>query len=492
MTGMIMTSIPKMIPDKRGKRSHRLLSPAQPESPTGLSPTVALLPFGNVIEHFLDSVGATLESFCREFTGSWMFGYVHALQQAGVRTVLICVSARLTKAAKFIHGPTGAPIYVLPALRSYRLLQARMSKPSGPYARNVRQAFGDTLGRRRLLRPALGALNEAVLYLATPPRALMRTLHEEQCSAILCQEYEYPRFDVCVLLGQLLGIPVFATFQGGDYQRKRLERYSRPLAIRHCAGLIIPSAAEQARVHSRYDIPPAKVASIFNPVDPEIWAPVDRHQAREKLGIPAQARVVVWHGRVSIRPKGLDVLLDAWRRTCVRRPGQDLRLVLVGAGNDDRRLAQRISELDVDNILWIQGFASDRAALRESLSAGDLYVFPSRHEGFPVAPLEAMSCGLPLVAADASGIAEILPELEASGGVIVPRENPEALALAMGRFLDDPALCREVGCKARLRIQSAFAPEIVGRRLRAFLWPNEASKTVPLSSGKVARGSNEV
>jgi starch synthase len=342
-----------------------------------------------------------------------------------------------------------------------------------------------------VLRPALAALNEAVLYLATPPRALIHALREEQCNAILCQEYEYPRFDVCVLVGRLLRLPVFATFQGGDYQRKRLERYSRPLAVRHCAGLIIPSKAEQARVHSKYDIPPAKIASIFNPVDPEIWAPVDRHQAREKLGIPVHARVAVWHGRVSVRSKGLDVLLDAWRRTCVRRPGQDLRLVLVGAGNDGQRLAQLISEVGVDNILWVQGFSSDRAALREYLSAGDLYVFPSRHEGFPVAPLEAMSCGVPLVAADASGIAEILPELEASGGVIVPRENPEALALAMGRFLDNPALCREVGRKARLRIQSAFAPDVVGRQLRAFLLSTEASQTLPLSSGKVLRGSNE-
>jgi starch synthase len=103
-----------------------------------------------------------------------------------------------------------------------------------------------------------------------------------------------------------------------------------------------------------------------------------------------------------------------------------------------------------------------------------------------------MSCGLPLVAADASGIAEILPELEASGGVIVPRENPEALALAMGRFLDDPALCREVGRRARLRIRNAFAPEVVGRQLRAFLWPTEGSKPVPLpDSGKVAGNSHE-
>jgi glycosyltransferase involved in cell wall biosynthesis len=440
------------------------------------SPTVALLPFGNVIEHFLDSLGVSLESFCQDFTGSWMFGYVDALQRAGVRTVLICISARLAKPARFTHGPTGAAVHVLPALKSYRLLQAKMAKPSGPYGRNVRQAFGEALGSRRLFRPALAALNEAVLYLVTPPRLLARVLRREKCTALLCQEYEYPRFDVCVLLGRLLGLPVFATFQGGDYQRKRLERFSRPLAMRLCAGLIIASEAEAERVRAKYHIPNARIASIFNPVDPDIWSPGDRDAARAKLGIPPSAGVAVWHGRVSIHPKGLDTLLDAWRRACARRHQQDLRLVLIGSGNDADRLGRLIAEVGLTNVVWVQQFVNDRLTLREYLAAGDVYVFPSRHEGFPVAPLEAMACGLPVVAADASGVAEILAGGEASGGVIVPRENAEALALAIGRFLDDPVWSRDMGHKARLRVQKGFAPGVVGRQLRAFLWPAEAAQ----------------
>jgi len=430
-----------------------------------------LLPFGNVIEDFLDTLGLSLESFAQEFTGSWMFGYVDAFRRAGVRTVLICVSAQVRKPTQFVHGPTGATIHVLPALRSYRVLRSRMKKPSGPYGRNVKQAFGETLGSRRLYRPLLAALNEAVLYLATPVWPLIRILRQESCSALLCQECEYPRFDVSVLLGRLLGLPTFATFQGGDYQRKRLERYSRPLAMRFCAGLVIPSEPEAARVRSKYQVPSAKTVPIFNPVDPEVWSPADRDAARAKLGISSSARVAVWHGRVSIHSKGLDTLLETWRRICVGRPQQDLRLILIGSGNDAERLADLISELGLNNILWLRQFLNDRSMIREYLAAGDVYVFPSRHEGFPVAPLEGMACGLPLVAADASGIAEILPERESSGGVIVPRENPEALALAAGRFLDDPSLSRSVGQKARHRILSAFAPEVVGRQLRAFLWP---------------------
>jgi glycosyltransferase involved in cell wall biosynthesis len=432
-------------------------------------PTIALLPWGNVIEDFLDTIGISLESFCEDFTGSYMFGYVAALQRAGVRTVLICISARVTTPTRFTHRPTGATIYVLPALRSYRRLQHKMVKPSGPYARHVRQAFGELHGVRRLLKPVLMILKEAVLYLATPMASLADVLRYERCTALLCQEYEYPRFDVCVLLGLVLRVPVFATFQGGDYQRKRLERWSRPLAMRLCAGLIIASEAEASRVRTKYGVPAAKIARIFNPVDPQVWMPSDKTAARERLAIPASARVAVWHGRVSIRKKGLDILLDAWHRICIQRPIRDLRLILIGTGEDAPRLRQAIHDRGLRGVLWIEQFVQDRAVLCEYLSAGDVYVFPSRHEGFPVAPIEAMACGLPVAAADAHGIAEILPAEESSGGVIVPREDPEALALAVGRFLDDENWSRAMGQRARLRVESSFAPDAVGRQLRGFL-----------------------
>src|SRR5215468_441043 len=97
----------------------------------GHDATVALLPWGNLLEDFLDTIGISLETFCTEFTGSWMFGYVDALRQVGVRTVLICISARVAAPFRCVHGPTGAAISVLPAPRLYRALQGKMANPYG-------------------------------------------------------------------------------------------------------------------------------------------------------------------------------------------------------------------------------------------------------------------------------------------------------------------------------------------------------------------------
>ncbi|HJY80204.1 MAG TPA: glycosyltransferase family 1 protein, partial [Candidatus Binatia bacterium] len=210
-------------------------------------PTIALLPWGNVLEDFIDTIGVSLETFCNEFTGSYMFGYVGALRRAGVRTVLVCVSARVAKPSRFTHKPTGATVCVLPAPWIYRALRRNMCNP---YGRTVRHIFGEIRGTRLVLFPALVVLRELVLYLTTPVRLLARELRRENCDAMLCQEYEYPRFDVCVLLGRLMRLPVFATFQGGDYQRSHLERLVRPLALRACAGLIIATQSEVRRVRA--------------------------------------------------------------------------------------------------------------------------------------------------------------------------------------------------------------------------------------------------
>src|SRR4030095_13829752 len=102
----------------------------------GNCPTIALLPWGNVLEDFLDTIGVSLEAFCNEFTGSWMFGYVNALRRGGVRTFLMCFSSCVWAPSRFIHAPTGATICVLPAPRIYRAIRRKMLRP---YGRTVEQ-----------------------------------------------------------------------------------------------------------------------------------------------------------------------------------------------------------------------------------------------------------------------------------------------------------------------------------------------------------------
>ena len=426
-------------------------------------PTVALIDWCHLIEDFLDNLGVSCETFQQEFEGSWIFGYMRAFQAAGVRPIFFCVSARVTSPWRFTHRPTGCLICVLPAPRVYRAIRRRVPNP---YATSVDQAVG-------LVGPVSRLFYTSLLitapYLSTPLKCFARELRRERCTAILCQEYENPRFDICTLLGRLTNLPVFATFQGGQIQYSPIERLFRRQALRSCAGLVVGSTVESQRLQQRYDLPPSKISRIFNPIDVAIWRRTNQEEARKELGIPADARVVIWHGRVLFRRKGLDVLLDAWERVCRDRPNKNLMLILLGSGNDANELCRRIEATQLQNVRWVNKFLSDTRTIVRYLSAADVYAFPSRHEGFPVAPLEAMSAGLPLVAAKAPGIADIFENGEGSGGLIVPVADVTAFAGALGRLLDEDSWGRELGGRAQNRVQTSFSIEAIGAQLAALL-----------------------
>lgn len=183
--------------------------------PPSQPPRIALLHWGDLIEDFLDSIGVSFDGFRDAMTGGWMFGYVDALAQAGVETVLVCVTAAVDHPERHRHKDTGATLWRLPASRIYLTLR-----------RLARQPIGQPPQFRQR------TVWEIVPYLSTPFWELARVLRQERCRVLLCQDYEHPRFDACVLLGSALRLPVYATFQGGSAQTYRLEHWTRPPALR--------------------------------------------------------------------------------------------------------------------------------------------------------------------------------------------------------------------------------------------------------------------
>jgi hypothetical protein len=90
---------------------------------------IAIVDWSHLLEDYLDNIGVSFEEFRDEMTGGWMFGYIAALRSAGCRPVLFCFSARVAQVMRYEHGPTGAPIRVLPAPQSYRRARLRVPNP---------------------------------------------------------------------------------------------------------------------------------------------------------------------------------------------------------------------------------------------------------------------------------------------------------------------------------------------------------------------------
>lgn len=431
---------------------------------------VALVIWGNVIEDFLDSLDISLEKFCVEMTGSWVFGYVEALKRVNITPLIICVSSQTHKVTRYTHKPSQVAVLVLPASALYRLARWLIELDQN-------HSFPITV-LKKIRQPFLRSLKDIEPYLATPIMALKRVLRQEKCELIVCQEYEYPRFDVCVLLGKWLNLPVFATFQGGNFQVSRLEAYFRPHALNTSQGLIVATQTEIDRLGKAYDLEQCRLAKIPNPLDIEAWGTVSssvehqsiRKQVRQEIKISYDSPIVIWHGRVDIYRKGLDILLEAWSEICARSFAHPPYLLIVGTGHDAEKFQTLISQQQCKHLIWINEYILDRQQVGRYLLASDLYVMSSRNEGFPVAPLEAMACGLPIVATEVPGIPDILEGGEQSGGIQVPWGDASRLAEAIARLLNDRQLRLDMGNCARRRVEDNYSLLAVGQALQNFLF----------------------
>jgi len=429
-------------------------------------PIVGIVIGPELLEDWLDHIDISFDAFLDNMMGSWMFGYIESLKLMDVEPVSIGVSRRVKETTRFIHRPTGTVVCLFPPTRFYKAVCIW---------RNAVQSA--TFIGSRWIRAIVRVLTA---YSCTPVFSFWRELRETRYASLVVQDYETGRFDVTVLLGKLTGIPVFGTFQGVGAWR-RIFHFIRGRAVRNSNGLIIAAETEAERVKSSYGLPASKVARIYNPLAVTSWTPIDKSKARAELGIPLTTEVAVWHGRISLDQKGLDILIEAWERVCLSRPNADLRLILIGTGPDGEELDSIIRKSAVRGIVRINKWVHDTMLLRQYLGCADLFVFASRYEGFPLAPMEAMACGLPVVASAASGMQDILKDGWNSGGVVVPCKDSDALAIEVVRLLENPTWREEVGRYARSRIQKMFSTNAVGRQLADVLLPPDA---VPHVSGK--------
>jgi starch synthase len=227
-------------------------------------------------------------------------------------------------------------------------------------------------------------------------------------------------------------------------------------------------------VKARYQVAEERIARIPNPLDLHLWRPIERASARRELGLSIEQRIVICHGRIDVHRKGLDVLLSAWADVRAKCPSLDAQLILIGSGEDATNFSKLLATQGSAQVTWLNEYIQDRSLMRMWLSAANLYVMASRHEGFPVAPLEAMACGLPIIITDVPGSTDIMGSEDALPGMIVPVGNSAALASALVKLLTDPVACELFGSRALNRARD-FSIEGIGSRLRAFLFENAGS-----------------
>ena len=156
--------------------------------------------------------------------------------------------------------------------------------------------------------------------------------------------------------------------------------------------------------------------------------------------------------------KGLVPLLEAVAKL---RTERDIELVVIGSPRPDGRVARAIERLGLAPIVRCVTGISDEELAR-NYGRAQVAVVPSLYEGFSLPAIEAMACGVPVVATTGGALPEVVGT-DGETGLLVPPNDPGALAGAIGRLLDDPALRTTLGEAGRQRVLGRFTWEVTAR-----------------------------
>jgi glycosyltransferase involved in cell wall biosynthesis len=244
-----------------------------------------------------------------------------------------------------------------------------------------------------------------------------------------------------ILAGLLApGVRVVAVEQSPIGSGSRVQRLTKRFASRRLAAHVSVGRRSARMVEEVVGLAPGTVLTIYNGV------PGENASARERR---ERAPVVGSLGRLS-HEKGFDVLIRAL-------PHVDASLVLVGDGPRRAELEALAEELGVRERLEITGWTNEA---RSYLSTFDVFCLPSRFEGFPLTIPEALLERLPVVASDVGSVSEAVLE---TTGLLVPPDDPAALAAALQTLLDDPGLRRRLGERGRILAQERFTAPTMAR-----------------------------
>lgn len=266
------------------------------------------------------------------------------------------------------------------------------------------------------------------------------------------------------------GIPLVMTFHALGRVRRRHqreqdrfpdERFEIEDELVHRADRIVAECPQDREdLLSLYGADPQRIDVVPCGYDPEEFSPVDRAEARRRLGWDQNEFAVLQLGRLVPR-KGID---NAIRGIAAlkRRHGVDARLYVVGGNSPTpnpiatpeigRLTALAEREGVVDRVVFVG--RRNRSTLRYYYAAADAFVTTPWYEPFGITPVEAMACGTPVVGANVGGIRSTV--LDGVTGFHVPPEDSKALADRLSRLHADPGLRARFGEAGRVRAQRGF------------------------------------
>jgi glycosyltransferase involved in cell wall biosynthesis len=259
----------------------------------------------------------------------------------------------------------------------------------------------------------------------------------------------------------LAGAPVIiASIRDRGVYLTAMQRHVQRMACRLADCILVNAESiKEWLIGDGYD--PSNIVVIRNGVDLPKFSGPRRPDIRRELGIAEGAPIVAMMARFNAK-KGIEDFIDAAAIVSWNRP--DAAFLIVGEGHKASRgkftedtayrqtIVDRIRRLGLEGKVRLTGYRADVAAL---LSETSVSVLPSLSEGLSNVLLESMAAGVPVVATRVGGTPEAVEHGET--GLLVPPSDPQGLATAIARLLDDPELAARLGAAGRQSVRDRFS-----------------------------------
>jgi glycosyltransferase involved in cell wall biosynthesis len=210
---------------------------------------------------------------------------------------------------------------------------------------------------------------------------------------------------------------------------------------------------------AKYRIDAGKIIPVHNGINVDSFQPSDAKNVRTHYGI-GDDPMLLFVGRM-ITQKGIPYLLDAMPLILKEHPGA--KLLLVGRGSMLKGLKAKVTAMGLEKNVIFSGYMSEEM-LTEAYGTCDLFVLPSVWEVLPIAVLEAMSSGKPVVCTDAGGDREMVRD--GINGYVVPMRDPRALAEKVNLVLSDAGMRGRMGAASRRIAEEEFDWKLIAAKTK--------------------------
>jgi glycosyltransferase involved in cell wall biosynthesis len=282
---------------------------------------------------------------------------------------------------------------------------------------------------------------------------LWRLLRRERFDVI--ETFTYDSNLLALPLAWLAGVPVrIATHHGMIEGFPRgLERLHAWLVNAGVASILVSVSTKALEQAAKAGAKRERMVVIQNGIVPVRSDHPHGDGVRSEMGLAEEDVLLLSVGRL-VYQKGHEFLVRAMPRILGRHP--QVRAVICGEGALRGALRAQIAELRLEDSVFLTG---NRPDIDRFLNTADIFVLPSRWEGLPVALLEAMSAGLPVVATHVEGVEEVVQN--ETQGLLVPPGDSEALAVALIELIGRGEARRRMGEAARQRIEESYTVDIM-------------------------------